>query len=331
MQNASLTRRHALLGATALLAACATEAALPGPVVRPPGLEGEAFVMRDGARLPFRAWLPPGKPEAVVLALHGFNDSRQAWDIPAPAFAAAGVALYAPDQRGFGAAPGRGLWPGADALADDAADIAGLLRAHHPGTRLILMGESMGGAVLMHMATRPGAPQPDGYLLLAPAVWGRARMNIFMRAGLWTASTLVPGMTVSRPPPTVRIIPSDNEDAIRQLVRNPLTIRETRFDTLRGLVDLMDAALAAAPLFSAQSLFLYGAKDMIVPPDATRATWSRLTTGRRALYPTGYHLLFRDLGRATPIADAIAWIRDPAAPLPSNAENAAVTWLADQA
>ena len=43
-----------------------------------------------------------GHPWAVVLALHGMNDSRDAWEYPAPDFAAHGVAVFAPDQRGFG-------------------------------------------------------------------------------------------------------------------------------------------------------------------------------------------------------------------------------------
>ncbi len=327
MTRAPVSRRTALFGTAALLGGCVTAAAPPGPPVRVPALDQQGFLLRDGARLPVRAWVPEGPPAAVVLALHGFNDSRDAWEIPAPAFAAAGLAVYAPDQRGFGAAPGRGLWPGASALVDDAGDMVTALRAEHPGLPLYLMGESMGGAVLMCLATRAGAPRVEGYLLLAPAVWGRARMNVFMRVGLWAAATLVPGMEVSRPPPVVKIYASDNADAIRRLSGNPLTIRSTRFDTLRGLVDLMDAALDAAPDFAANGLFLYGAKDEIVPPQATRATWSALHGARRGLYANGWHLLMRDLDRALPIGDAVSWIRDPERPLPSGAEARAAAWL----
>ena len=120
-----------------------------------------------------------------MLALHGFNDSRDAWEYPAAAFAAAGVAVYAPDQRCFGAAPGRGLWPGSDALVADAAEMAWQVRALHPGVKLVLMGESMGAAVLMVLATGALAPPDVAYALIAPAVWGRAQMNplIVRRAG----------------------------------------------------------------------------------------------------------------------------------------------------
>ena len=324
------SRRAALLGGAAALAGCSPAAAPPGPMTQMATLADDAFVMADGARLAYRAWLPAGEPWAVVLALHGFNDSRDAWEIPAPDFVAAGVAVYAPDQRGFGATVARGLWPGADALADDTAAMLALVRRRHPGARAVLMGESMGGAVLMHLATRGGAVAADAMVLLAPAVWGRAAMNLFMQGGLWLAATFMPGLTVSRPPPGVRIVASDNVEALRALSRNPLTIRATRFDTLRGLVDLMDLALAAAKGFpSVPTLFLYGAKDMIIPQAATRAIWSALSNGavRRAYYAEGYHLLPRDLGRAVPIGDILTWLRAPDAPLPSRGDVAAAEWL----
>ncbi len=326
-----LARRSALFGGAALLAGCTSMATPPGPTVMAPEIMDGNFVMDDGARLPYRAWLPDGPPSAMVLALHGFNDSRDAWEIPAPDFAAAGIALYSPDQRGFGAAPGRGLWAGADGLASDAAAMARLLHHHHPGVPLYLMGESMGGAVLMHMATRPDPPPAAGYVLVAPAVWGRARMNVLLRSSLWLAATLAPGMIVTGPPPIVRVRASDNLDALIRLSRDPLTVRGTRFDTLRGLVDLMDAALAAAPRFTPPALFLYGARDELVPKQATRATWEAVPSGaaRMAYYPNGYHLLMRDLDRRLPIGDTIAWIGNRQ--LPSNADAAATAWLQDGA
>lgn len=320
-----LTRRSALLGLL-VLGGCQTEFAPPGPVIMMPDQLSDAFVMPDGARLPYRIWLPDGPPHAVVLALHGFNDSRNAWEIAAPDFAKAGIAVYAPDLRGFGAAPGRGLWPGGDALVDDASTMAALLRREYPNTRLILMGESMGGAVLMRVATEQH-PDVDGYVLSAPAVWGRARMNLAMQGSLWLAATLLPGLAVSRGP--IRVTPSDNTDALRRLSQDPLTLRATRFDTLKGLVDLMDAALAAAPRFAAPSLFLYGAHDDLVPPRATVTVWRALPPSAvRAFYPHGYHLLPRDLSRAEPIADVIAWILTGAPP--AAAELAAQSWLAQQ-
>jgi len=325
------TRRALLaLGAAGALGGCVGVPGHPGAPPVPPSLEEGMFVMPDGAKLPYRSWLPAGPPEAVVLALHGFNDSRDAWEVPAPTLTAAGFAVYGPDQRGFGGAPGRGLWAGTERMVADAAEMARLVARRHPGARLVFLGESMGGAVLMCLASRGLGPQGARYVLVAPAVWGRATMNVFLRSGLWLVSTVLPGMAVSGAP--VRVIASDNRDALIRLSRDPLTIHDPRFGTVRGLVDLMDAALASAAGFSAKGLFLYGGRDELVPPGAMAAMWRKLPGGgsREAYYPDAYHLLLRDLNRAVALADIVAWVRDPAAPLPSGADRGAASWLAGQ-
>ena len=305
------------------LAGCAERLAPPGPPIVPETVTSDAFIMPDGARLPYRAWLPEGPPKAVILALHGMNDSRDAWEYPAPDLIAAGLAVFAPDQRGFGATATRGYWAGTEGLVADASTMAALLRARYPGTRLILMGESMGAAVLMCAATSATPPAVDGYVLIAPAVWGRAKMNFGLRALLWTASRLLPGWRLSGGG-VVKVRASDNDEALRRLSSDPLTIRGTRVDAVRGLVDLMDAALAAAPRFDAPALFLYGGNDQLVPPRATEAVWHALPDhATRALYPEGYHLLLRDLNRAVPIGDIVGWIERPdARDLPSGAATA---------
>ncbi len=315
---------------TLVLAGCAGRMMALGPSPEPPPPPTGTMRMADGTALPYRAWMPTsGEPWAVVLALHGMNDSRDAWEIPAPEMARAGIGVVSPDQRGFGATPTRGFWPSGAMLVSDADRMARQLRARYPHAKLILMGESMGAAVLMCLATDPNPPPADGYVLVAPAVWGRAEMNPFLRSTLWLASTLVPDMEVTQAP--VKVTASDNRDALIRLARDPLTLRSTRVDSVKGLVDLMDAALDSAPRFNAPALFLYGGRDELVPARATAATWEALASGeRRAFYPGGYHLLLRDLDRETPIRDVIAWIRDPKAPLPSGAETAASTWLASR-
>jgi alpha-beta hydrolase superfamily lysophospholipase len=319
----------ALVAVIFAMSGCAEHLVPAGPAAALPHESADAFVMADGMRLPYRTWLPDGDPWAVVLALHGMNDSRDAWEYPAPELAARGVAVFAPDQRGFGDTTVRGYWPGAQALVDDARTMAVLLRHRYPRARLILLGESMGAAVLMCLATAPDPPPADGYVLVAPAVWGRAEMNVLLRTGLWLFANLVPGFTVTGR--FARVTASDNREAIRRLSQDPLTIHETRFDTVRGLVDLMDAALAAAPRFHAPALFLYGGKDELIPDKATVATWRELPDGPvRAFYPAGYHLLLRDHERMTPIDDILYWIRHPGVTLPSGGDRAAAAWLARQ-
>ena len=311
------------------LTACTSELAPPGPAVGPPAATSDAFVMPDGFRLPYRVWLPPeSRPKAVVLALHGMNDSRDAYEIPGPDFADAGIAVYSPDLRGFGDTASRGFWPGPQGLVDDARVMTRLLQQRYPGVPLYLMGESMGAAVLMVLATEPHAPQVAGYVLVSPAVWGRAEMSPFLRGTLWLAMHTVPGMLLENRG-YVKITASDNHAALVRLSEDPLTIHKTRVDATEGLVDLMDAALTSAAKFRARALFIYGGKDDLIPKQATLATWRALPKGNATLayYPDHYHLILRDLKRAPVLNDVVAWMKHPSAALPSGADKAAVEWM----
>ena len=238
---------------------------------RCPALPEPSFVAADGQVLPLRKWLPRGAVKAVILALHGFNDYSNAFEGPGEAWAERGIATYAYDQRGFGAAPERGLWPGRAALAADAATAARILRRLYPRVPLYLLGESMGGAVaVVAMTGESGTPVPDvdGVILTAPAVWGRATMDLLPRLALWAGVRLMPGLTLTGR--GLKIKPSDNIAMLRALSRDPLVIKATRVDTIYGLVDLMDAALDSAPFLDAPMLVMYGAKDEIVPKTPIR-------------------------------------------------------------
>ncbi|MCS6855135.1 MAG: lysophospholipase, partial [Elioraea sp.] len=129
---ATVGRRGLLAAGLAAAGGCAPRVVRPGPAVAAPRDEGDAFVMADGARLPISLWPAREPARGVILALHGFTDYRRAFEIPAPLFTEAGWTVLAYDQRGFGAAPHPGLWPGHDTLAADATEAARLTRARFP-------------------------------------------------------------------------------------------------------------------------------------------------------------------------------------------------------
>lgn len=267
--------------------------------------------MPDGARLPLSVWPAVGAPRGALLALHGFNDYRRAFEIPAPLFTEAGWSLYAYDQRGFGAAPHPGIWPGHEALAADARHAARLIRARAPGLPLVLLGESMGAAVLILAGASDDPPDADGYVLSAPAVWGGETMGTVGRALLSALAHTVPALGFANTSPFHRA--SDNEAALIAMGRDPLVLKTTRVDAIYGLVQLMDAALDASARFSHRALVLYGERDDLVPKRAIRALADRLPGladghQRIVFFAEGYHLLLRDMIREQVAGEVIAWL-----------------------
>lgn len=330
-------RLLAILLLVPLVACARPEVAPPGPWAAngggAPALSDGTFTARDGMTLPLRRWLPDAEPpRGVFIGLHGFNDYSKAFEVPGEALAERGFAVYAYDQRGFGLAPHRGLWPGTESLTRDVADLAGLLRERYPGTPLYLIGESMGGAILMAATSSQEPPSFDALILSSPAVWSRDTMPFYQTWSLWLAIRTVPSMTVTGS--GYKVQASDNIDMLIGLGRDPLFIKDTRVDALYGLTNLMDQAYEAAGRLPGPALLLYGERDQIVPKAPTLDVWRRLpkngkAQGQRiALYENGWHMLLRDLSGEQVLEDVLAWLEDPDAPLPSGADTNAVDYLA---
>lgn len=335
---ASLFRKALFCAVLASLAACVTAPAdeTPGPQFAAaqtvparlpprPVLTDAALITTNGETLPLRKWLPQGEPQAVILALHGFNDYGKAFDAPAKEWLKYGIATYAYDQRGFGGSPGRGQWPGSAALATDAVTAANLLRGKYPHTPLYLLGESMGGAVAVVAATGDAGIRPavDGVILPAPAVWTRESMQFLPKLALWAGVRMFPGAVFTGE--SLHILASDNIPMLIALGKDPMVIKGARVDAMYGLVDLMDRTIEAAPRLTAPLLLMYGAHDAVIPADPVRSFAAALppeaaARQRLAYYPNGYHMLLRDLEGKTVADDVASWVLNPAAPLPSRAD-----------
>lgn len=294
------------------------------PPPQPAGPRPEfMLVMADGARLPLRVWRPEGAPRFVILAIHGLADhGGNMLQEGGPLLTAGGALVYAYDQRGFGWTQPRGFWAGAATMVNDARTALGLIRARHPGLPIFLLGESMGGAVVLAM----GRTEVSGIILSSPALWGRAYMPGFLQALLWFAGhALGP---VAMPASAPNITASDNREALLRFGRDPLTLREVRFDMVHGLVDLMDQAIAELPTCCREvpTLFLLGGNDQVVPTPIARRALRDAGVPRVALYRQGWHILLRDNVRAEVARDIIEFLNMPDVPTRREAEGAA--WIA---
>jgi pimeloyl-ACP methyl ester carboxylesterase len=140
---------------------------------------------------------PPagGGAGEVAVLLHGFPEDRQSWDTVAPALAAAGFRVLAPDQRGYspGARPASRSAYTLSRLAGDVlalADAAGVQRFH-------LAGHDWGAALAWYLAGH----HPGRLISLAclsvphPQAFARALTSSDQAARSWyMAGAQLPGL-----------------------------------------------------------------------------------------------------------------------------------------
>jgi alpha-beta hydrolase superfamily lysophospholipase len=307
----------------ALVAVCTLTACAPAEQryrksADAPRLTATHLVTGDGHRLPVTRWLPKGDaaPKAVIVALHGFNDYSNAFAIPGKYFRRRGVALYAYDQRGFGRTRYHGVWAGQSNLTRDLRQMVQVVAKRHPGVPLFLLGESMGGAVVVATLAATPPPEVKGAILTAPAVWGDETMNALYRNTLWLAAHTMPRMRLSGR--GLKILASDNIEMLRAMSKDPLIIKRTRVDAVYGIVRLMDTAYRKIGKIQTPLLLLYGANDQVIPKDSVQRAIRRIAAPlHSAYYPEGYHMLLRDLKGRVVQKDILAWIGNPYHMLPS--------------
>ena len=125
-------------------------------------------------------------------------------------------------------------------MTRDLHDYIDAVSHRNPGVPLYVIGESMGGAVTLATFGASDAPQVQGVILVAPAVWGGDTMNPLYRSVLWTVVHVMPDHEFTGS--DLRVLASNNIPMLRALVADPLVHKRSRADSIYGMVHLMDSA-----------------------------------------------------------------------------------------
>jgi alpha-beta hydrolase superfamily lysophospholipase len=127
-----------------------------------------AITARDGTRLAVRVY--GSQSDTVVLAIHGSSGSGRYYHPLGRSLSGRGTAtVYALDLRGHGESGGRrGDVDYIGQLEDDVADVLAAIRVERPRARIVLLGHSAGGGLVVRYVGGGRGPAVDGYVLLAP-------------------------------------------------------------------------------------------------------------------------------------------------------------------
>jgi alpha-beta hydrolase superfamily lysophospholipase len=266
------------------------------------------FVAPDGVELYYQCWVPcDRRRRAVLINLHGLGDHSGLYPTLAAHFPPRGVALYAYDMRGNGRSPGqRAYLRDWREYRNDLDAFLMRVREWEPGVPVFVLGNSLGGLVVLEYALRNpsglngviAAAPPLGELGVPPVLMalGRVMSRIFPRFSLRVGMDL---SGLARDPKVVESVISD-----------PLF---HRFGTARLSTEVTAAiqrVQAGAPDFAIPLLILHGSDDRMVPPAGSRRFFdgARLADREFHEYPGAYHGLFADLNREEVLSDLEGWI-----------------------
>ena len=262
-----------------------------------------SFTADDGAALPAANWLPSGTPRAVIVGVHGINDYRATFAGLGEYLSKRGFAVYAYDQRGYGATSSRGHWAGGERLARDLGNVTRGLHARYPGLPLYIIGASLGATVATVSVTE-GWSHADALVLSAPAVLTRTQVGPIPRGLLWLGANLLPRLRFTS---AVNGLARDRQ-LVARLRADPLVLHSTSLAALDGSLHLMQYAEAAAKRISIPTLVLHGAQDRLIPTAAVRHFARAIPHATRYEYPEGRHLLLRDRGAQSIWHDILGWL-----------------------
>lgn len=231
----------------------------------------DTLVTADGLRLHACAWTRPGARGRVLL-LHGLGEHVGRYGSVAEAINAAGLDVFAFDQRGHGRSEGpRGDTPGATARLEDVALAIDVLRASSAGP-LLLLGHSLGGMVAARfVAGGLEAPRPawwrevDGLVLSSPAL--AAGLTSMQRLLLAVAGRLAPHLGVHNGLQPAWI--SRDPSVVAAYIADPLVHDRITAALARFTIDGGQVVRSLAPRWTTPTLLLWAGADLCVRPEGS--------------------------------------------------------------
>ncbi|MCV7248695.1 lysophospholipase [Mycobacterium koreense] len=266
------------------------------------------FTGVGGVRIVYDTWTPSGTPRAVVILSHGFGEHARRYDHVAQRFGEAGLATYALDHRGHGRSGGRRVYvKDRSEYTGDFATLVGIAAAEHPGLPRVVLGHSMGGAIVFSY----GADHPDDYQLMVlsgPAIAAQEMGGPVLAAVGKVLGSIAPGLPVQALDATAV---SRDPDVVAAYLADPLVHHgKVPAGVARALLVVGENMPRWASALHTPLLVVHGGEDRLVPVSGSHELVARVgcTDVRLEVYPGLYHEVFNEPERDRVLDDVVAWI-----------------------
>jgi alpha-beta hydrolase superfamily lysophospholipase len=261
-----------------------------------------------GVRIVYDVWAPDTPPRGVVVLSHGLGEHARRYDHVAQRFGADGLVTYALDHRGHGRSGGkRVLLQDMSEYTGDFATLVGIATKEHHGCKRIVLGHSMGGAIVFAY----GVERPDDYdlmVLSGPAVAAQAAVPPLLAFAAKTLGAIAPGLplqdldtsAISRDP---AVVTAYNTDPLVHHGKVPAGVA-------RALLLAGETMPQRAPALTAPLLVVHGSEDRLIPVEGSRHLIETVGSSDCELkvYPGLYHEVFNEPEQGQVLDDVVSWI-----------------------
>ncbi|MBX9879375.1 MAG: lysophospholipase [Candidatus Obscuribacterales bacterium] len=127
-----------------------------GPIEQPPAaIRGSMKQVDYEIPSKFSCWMSSGTPiKGVLICIHGFGLYSEAFQALADRVCPKGYVAYSVDARGFGRYIKKDRTADFEGSVTDVAQLIQLVHKTYPGKPIILIGESMGGAIAIQAGSQ---------------------------------------------------------------------------------------------------------------------------------------------------------------------------------
>jgi acylglycerol lipase len=256
-----------------------------------PTKNAEAIVKKSkvviGDDVPVQVWREESiTPWAVLLCIHGLSLHAESFRTFGKAMARMGIPTYAMDVRGFGS------WQNTESASQVSFDrafndikntLAGIRRSN-PGLPLIMVGESMGGAIALQ-ATAANPELVDGLICCVPSQHNNGQQTTNMKAAFGLIYRPNWKIDVSN---SIIKKATQQSNVAEEWENDPMTRKNFDSKELLRFHNLMNGSLAKAPLITKTPvLFLQGGSDKLIKPTGTVELFNKLKTSDKDLVMVG--------------------------------------------
>ncbi|WP_444921494.1 alpha/beta hydrolase [Microbulbifer sp. CnH-101-G] len=250
------------------------------------------FVTRN-VILHYRRWWVEGAQGVVVIS-HGLGEHSGRYSALAAHLNRAGFSVYVPDHYGHGLSEGkRGHIEDFSLYCEDLYEFICLVKSGNPGTKLHLLGHSMGAVVACGSAIRYGAV--DSIILSAPGFRGAKEPSGLELKLVLLLAKLFPGLVLSSRLDSqwlsrdTSVVEAYRED---ELVHRGVSLRW--FETFLREREFISVNLERLLV---PCLMLLPESDRLVDVAVSREWFERMGSIRKMLhcFPEAYHELFNEV------------------------------------